>query len=90
MAEVALVPVPALSHTLKFITGLDLTLIMRVRTVVGQSALAMDEFLTNSIGGELVVVGEGGGSVVVVGIIVVGVEITAGELLIGVTWVHRL
>lgn len=57
MAEVTLVPVAALSHTLKLIAGLDLALIVRVRAVIGKAALAVDELLANSIGGELVVIG---------------------------------
>ncbi len=57
MAEVALVSVPTLTQTLEFVARLDFAFVMRVRTVVRKSALPVDEFLADSVGGELVVVG---------------------------------
>lgn len=57
MAEVTLVPVAALPHTLKLVAGLDLAFIVRVWAVIGEAALAVDELLADSIGGELVVIG---------------------------------
>lgn len=61
MAKVALVPVATGSHALELIAGLDLALVMRVGTVVGEPTLSVDEFFADSIGGEFVVVGGGDG-----------------------------
>lgn len=60
VAEVALVPVTALPQTLELVARLYLALVVRVRTVVRQPALAVDKLLAHSVGGQFVVVGWSG------------------------------
>lgn len=64
VAEVALVPVPAGPHALELVAGLDLALVVRVRAVVGEAALPVDELLADAVGGQLVVV-RGAGALLV-------------------------
>ena len=59
VTEIALVSVTARAHTLEFVAGLDFAFIVGVGAVVGETALAMDKFLADSVGGELVVIGCG-------------------------------
>ena len=60
MTEVALVPVPAGSHRLVLVAGLDLAFVVGVGAVVGEAALPVDELFADSVGRQFVVVGWGG------------------------------
>lgn len=59
VTEVALVSISTGSHALEFVARLDFAFVVRVWAVVRQPALAMNEFLTDSICGKFVVVGCG-------------------------------
>jgi hypothetical protein len=56
MTEIAFVSVPTSAHTLEFITRFYFAFVVRMRAVVRQPALSVDKFLTDSIGGELIMV----------------------------------
>lgn len=79
VAEVALVPVAALPHTLELVAWFDLALVVRVRTVIGESAFTVDEFLADAVGGEFVVVGGGCGLLLDVGGPLVEIVVIAGQ-----------
>ena len=51
MTEIALVPVSTAAHRLELVAGLDLALVVRIGTVVGQLTFPVDEFFTDSVGG---------------------------------------
>lgn len=57
VTEVALVSVAAGAHAFEFVAGLDLALVVGVGAIVGEAALAVDELLADTVGGEFVVVG---------------------------------
>ena len=76
MTEIALVTVAAGPQGLEFIAGLDLALVMGIGTVVTESTFSVDELFTNSIGGELIVIGWGLFGVVVGGLFVLDVELS--------------
>lgn len=88
MTEVTLVSITALAHTFKFVTGLDLAFVVRVRTVVGEATFAMDELLADSIGGKLIVIGGSRGLLFHVGGPLVEVVIVASQGGLGRIRVH--
>lgn len=61
VTKIALISVAARPHALEFVTRLDFTLIVGVGAVVRETTLAVDKFLADSIGSQLVVIGRGNG-----------------------------
>jgi len=57
VTEITLVSVTALTQTLELVTWFDFAFVVRVRAVIRESALAVDELFTDSVGGEFVMIG---------------------------------
>ena len=90
MTKVALIPVPTRAHSLELVAWFDLALVVRIGTVITEPALAMDEFLADTIGGEFVVVGRSRSEFLVGSSLVLDLEVSGVVCqLIGV-WVHCL
>jgi hypothetical protein len=69
VAEIALVSVPALAHALELIAWLDFAFVVGVGAIIGEPALAVDELLAYSVGGQFVVVrGRDRGSCALLGV----------------------
>lgn len=88
VTEIALVSVPALPHAFELVAGFDFAFVVGVGAIIGESALAVDELLAYSVGGEFVVVGGGdGGSCSLIRVGWLFVQVVIGVLEDGL-WVH--
>ena len=90
VTEIALISITTSPHGLELVARFDFALVMRVRAVITEPTLTMYEFLTDSIGGEFVVVGRWRGRFLVGSSLVLNFEVSGvvGHL-IGIR-VHNL
>lgn len=56
VTEIAFVPVSTRAHTLEFIARFNLALVVRMRTIVREATLSMDELLADSICSEFIMI----------------------------------